>query len=56
MMQVLQTEILDWVDPKDFNPDNYSNDSPIGCFQEVVLVMLMNYLVFIVVIRWRVKK
>ena len=33
--QVLQTETLDWVNPKDFNLDNYSNDSPRGCFLEV---------------------
>ena len=32
MMQVLLREILDWVNPKDFNIDNYSNDSPIGYF------------------------
>ena len=37
MMQLFPTEILDWVDPKDFNLDNYSNDSPIGCFLEVDL-------------------
>ena len=34
MMQLLPTEILDWVNPKDFNLDNYSNSSPIGCFLE----------------------
>ena len=27
-------EIFNWVNPKDFNQDNYSNDSPIGCFLE----------------------
>ena len=27
-MQLLSTEILDWVNPK----DNYSNDSPKSCF------------------------
>ena len=37
MMQLFLTEILDWVDPKDFNFDNYSNDSPINCFLEVDL-------------------
>ena len=37
MMQVLLREILDWVNPKDFNIDNYSNDSPIGYFWEVDL-------------------
>ena len=29
--------MLDWVDPKDFNLNNYSNDSPIGCFLEINL-------------------
>ena len=37
MMQLLPTEILDWVYPKDFNPGNYSNNSPVGCFLEVDL-------------------
>ena len=37
MMQFLPTEILDWVDSKDFNPDNYSNYSSIGCLLEVDL-------------------
>ena len=32
MMQPLSTEILDWVNQKDLNLDNYSNDCPIGCF------------------------
>ena len=36
-MQLLQTELLDWVNPKDFNVDNYSNDSKIGCFLNVNL-------------------
>ena len=36
-MQLLPTEILDWVNPKDFNLDNYSNDSTLGCFLEVDL-------------------
>ena len=31
------TTILDWIDSKDFNLGNYSNDSPIGCFMEVDL-------------------
>ena len=31
MMQPLPTKIFDWVDPKDFNLDNYSDDSP-TCF------------------------
>ena len=30
MMKLLPTEILDWDNPKDFNLDNYSYDSPIG--------------------------
>ena len=37
MIQLLPTEILDWVNPKEFNLDNYSNDSPIGCFLGVDL-------------------
>ena len=28
MMQLFLTEVLDWVDPKDFSLDNYSSDSP----------------------------
>ena len=35
MMQLLLTQILDWVNPKDFNLDKYSNDSLIDCFLEV---------------------
>ena len=31
MMQLLPTELLDWVNSKDFHLNNYSNDSPIGC-------------------------
>ena len=34
MTQLLPTETLDWVNSKDFNLDNYYNDSPIGCFLE----------------------
>ena len=30
MIQLLPTEILDWVNPKDFNINNYYNDIPIG--------------------------
>ena len=37
MMQLLPTQILDWINPKDFNIDNYSNDSPVGCFLDVDL-------------------
>ena len=40
IMHILPTEILDWVNPKDFNLDSYSNNSPISCFLEVDL----NYL------------
>ena len=36
-MQLLPTEILDRVNPKDFNLDNYSDNSPKGCFLEVYL-------------------
>ena len=32
LMQRLPTEILDWVNPKDFTLDNCSNDSLISCF------------------------
>ena len=32
MMQRLPTEILNWVNPKDFNIDNCSNDSQLGSF------------------------
>ena len=31
-MQLLPTEIFDWINPKDFNLDNFSNNSPIVCF------------------------
>ena len=37
MMQRLPTKILDWVKPKDFNLDNDSSDSLIGCFLELHL-------------------
>ena len=33
--QLLLNEILDWVNPKDSNVDNYSNNNPIGSFLEV---------------------
>ena len=36
-MQLLPTEILDWVNLKDLNPDNYSNNSLIGRFLELDL-------------------
>ena len=36
-VQFLPTEILDWVNSKDFNLGNYSDNSPIGCFLEVDL-------------------
>ena len=35
MMQLLPTEILDWVISKDFNLVNCSNNRPTGCFSEV---------------------
>ena len=37
MKQFLKTGILDWVTPKNFDPGNYSNNSPIGSFLEVDL-------------------
>ena len=37
MMQLLPTEILDWVNPKGFNLDSYSNNCPISCLLEVDL-------------------
>ena len=37
IMQFLPTEILNWVNSKDFSLNNYSEDSPIGCFLEVDL-------------------
>ena len=37
MMKLPPTEILDWINPNDFNLDNYSHGSPIGCFLEVYL-------------------
>ena len=36
-MQLPPTEILDCVNPKDLNLDNYFNNNPIGCFLEVDL-------------------
>ena len=35
MLQLFPTEILGWVNPKDFNLDNYSSNSPIGCFLQI---------------------
>ena len=35
MKELLLTEVLDWVNLKDFNLGSYSNDSPKGCFLEV---------------------
>ena len=37
MIELLPTEILDWFNPKDFNLDNYSIDSPIRHLLEVDL-------------------
>ena len=34
LIQLLPTEMLDWVNPKDFNLDNYSNYSTMACFLE----------------------
>ena len=34
MMQLLPFEVLNWVDPKKFNLDNYSDDASIGCSLE----------------------
>ena len=34
MIYLDTNEIFNWVNPKDFNQDNYYNDSPIGCFLE----------------------
>ena len=34
MMKLFPTEILDWINRKDFNLDNFYNDSPIVCFLE----------------------
>ena len=34
MMQLVPSEIFDWVNPKNFNLDNYSNDSLTDCFLE----------------------
>ena len=35
MMKLLPTAVCDWVDPKHFSLDKYSNDSSIGYFLEV---------------------
>ena len=37
MMQLLPTETLDWVSPKNFNLDNHSNEIPIDSFLDVDL-------------------
>ena len=37
MMQLLPTEILDWLNPKKSNPDSYFKDSRIDCFIKVNL-------------------
>ena len=34
MMKLLPTVVYDWVDPKNFSLDKYSNDSSIGYFLE----------------------
>lgn len=35
MKPLLSTEIPDWVNPKNFELDSYSNDKPIGFFLEI---------------------
>ena len=35
MKPLLSTEIPDWVNPKSFELDNYSNDNPIDFFLEI---------------------
>ena len=35
MMQLLPIEILDWVDPKNINLDNYSDNGSKECFLEI---------------------
>ena len=37
MIELFLIERVDWVNPKDFNLDNYYNDSSIGCFLEIDL-------------------
>ena len=37
MMQLLPTETLDWVSPKNFNLDNNSSDIPVDSFLDVDL-------------------
>ena len=37
MIKLLPIEILDWVNSKDFNLDNFSDDSSVGCFLEADL-------------------
>ena len=34
MMQLLPFEMIDWVDPEEFNLGNCPDDSPIGCLLE----------------------
>ena len=36
-MQLIPAGVHDCVNSKDFNPNNYSNDCPIGCLLEVDL-------------------
>ena len=50
IMQLLPTEILAWVNPKDFSLNYYSDGSPIGSFLEVDLINLMNYMICIMAI------
>ena len=43
MMQICPTDLLDWVNPKYFNLNKYSNNSPIVCFLEVHLDLHNDY-------------
>ena len=49
-MQLLPTEMLDWVNPKAFNVDNYSSNSPICCFLDLDLDYPENCMISIMII------
>ena len=55
IMRFLATEILDWVYTKDFNLANYSNDTTIGCFVEVVIIILIICIWWLFFSRWKNK-
>ena len=55
IMRFLATEILDWVYTKDFNLANYSNDTAIGCFVEVVIIILIICIWWLFFSRWKNK-